>query len=170
MLGSDFLRTHGGISDPLSTVEPEVAYPVRAATLFPLEEHARAVELVALLGRPLTPGAVARLGELLLRSHEGYSSCGLGDGRTDAIVEAVYATPPQHGLLGARVSGGGSGGTVVVVGRDDAEPRVRAIAETLGAGLVGGSSPGAARYGVRVVTGETSNSWSSSIGSAGTSR
>jgi hypothetical protein len=42
---------------------------------------------------------------------------------------------------------------VVVLGRADAEPHARAIAESLGAGLVGGSSPGAARFGVRVVPG-----------------
>jgi L-arabinokinase len=155
LLGVDFLRLHGGIADPLSTVEPRVAYPVRAATLFPLEEHARALEFVALLERRLTDGAVARLGELLYQSHDGYSRCGLGVERTDEIVDAVRAAGPRCGLYGARVSGGGSGGTVVVLARDDAEPRVRAIAESLGAGLVGGSSPGAARYGVRVVHGPT---------------
>jgi len=41
---------------------------------------------------------------------------------------------------------------VVVLGRPDALPHARAIAESLGAGLVGGSSPGAARFGVRLVS------------------
>jgi len=38
-------------------------------------------------------------------------------------------------------------------GRAPTQVRVRAIAESLGAGLVGGSSQGAARFGVRVVHG-----------------
>jgi hypothetical protein len=49
------------------------------------------------------------------------------------------------------VSGGGSGGTVVVLGRSAAEPIVERIAETLGAGLVGGTSPGASSFGTRIV-------------------
>jgi len=71
----------------------------------------------------------------------------------DEIVEVVREAGMREGLIGARVSGGGSGGAVVVLGHTDAEPRVRAIAESLGAGLVGGSSPGAARFGIRVVHG-----------------
>jgi hypothetical protein len=40
---------------------------------------------------------------------------------------------------------------VVVLGKEDAEPLVREIAEELGAGLVGGSSAGAAGFGVRML-------------------
>ncbi|MGH3049300.1 MAG: galactokinase family protein, partial [Gaiellaceae bacterium] len=123
LLGIDFLRLRNGIDDPLSTVEPAVAYPVRAATLFPIEEHARASEFVTLVEGPPTPGAVERLGELLYESHAGYSRCGLGVARTDQIVDAVREAGRANGLFGARVSGGG---TVVVLGRRDAEPHVRA--------------------------------------------
>ena len=139
ILGIDFLRLRSGIDDPVSTVEPAATYPVRAATLFPIEEHARALELVSLLETPPTDEGMDRLGELLYESHDGYSRCGLGVARTDQIVDAVREAGRRQGLFGARVSGGGSGGTVVVLGRRDAEPHVRAIAENLGAGLVGGS-------------------------------
>jgi L-arabinokinase len=153
MLGADFLGLRDGITDPLSAVEPAVEYRVRAATLFPLEEHARAREALALLGEEPPEDALRRIGELMYESHAGYSRCGLGVARTDEIVEVVREAGMREGLIGARVSGGGSGGAVVVLGHTDAEPRVRAIAESLGAGLVGGSSPGAARFGVRVVHG-----------------
>ena len=152
MLGADFLRLREGITDPVSAVEPAVAYPVRAATLFPIEEHGRARELLALLD-DASDETLVRIGELMYESHEGYSRCGLGVQRTDEIVSAVRAAGADRGLVGARISGGGSGGAVVVLGRADAEPHARAIAESLGAGLVGGSSPGAARFGVRVVPG-----------------
>jgi len=150
MLGADFLRLREGITDPVSAVEAAVEYPVRAATLFPIEEHARARELLTLLD-DVSDDGLARIGELMYESHAGYSRCGLGVPRTDEIVEAVREAGPAHGLVGARISGGGSGGAVVVLGRPDALPHARAIAESLGAGLVGGSSPGAARFGVRFV-------------------
>jgi len=153
MLGADFLRLREGIADPVSAVEPAVEYPVRAATLFPLEEHARAREFLALLDEELDDDAFRRIGELMYESHAGYSLCGLGVPRTDEIVDVVRDAGMREGLFGARISGGGGGGAVVVLGRPEAEPRVRAIAESLGAGLVGGSSPGAARFGIRVVHG-----------------
>lgn len=153
MLGIDFLRRGTGIDDPISTVEPATSYPVRAATLFPIEEHERSLELVTLVQGPPTDDAATRIGELLYESHEGYSRCGLGVTRTDQIVEAVRDAGAENGLFGARVSGGGSGGTVVVLGRPDAEARVRELAETLGAGLLGGSSPGADTFGARFVSG-----------------
>jgi len=151
MLGADFLRLREGITDPVSAVEPAAEYPVRAATLFPLEEHARSREFLALVDEEPDEAVLRRMGELMYESHVGYSRCGLGVPRTDEIVAAVREAGPRSGLIGARISGGGCGGAVVVLGRAEAEPRVRAIAESLGAGLVGGSSPGAARFGVRSV-------------------
>ena len=151
MIGADFLRLRETIADPLSAVEPAVEYAVRAATLFPVEEHARAREFLGLLDEDPEEDALRRIGELMHESHAGYSRCGLGVTRTDEIVEAVRAAGMREGLIGARISGGGSGGAVVVLGHPEAERRVRAIAESLGAGLVGGSSPGAARFGVRAV-------------------
>jgi L-arabinokinase len=82
-------------------------------------------------------------------SHAGYSSCGLGTAATDRIVEAVRSAGWKRGLIGARVSGGGSGGTVVVLGRAGAEPLVRLLSRRLGAGLVSGTSPGASTFGTR---------------------
>ena len=155
MLGADFLRLRAGIADPVSAVEPAVEYPVRAATLFPLEEHARAREVLGLLDEKPDDEAFRRIGELMYDSHAGYSRCGLGVSRTDEIVQAVREASTREGLFGARISGGGGGGAVVVLGRPEAEPCVRAIAESLGAGLVGGSSPGAVRFGIRAVRGRT---------------
>ena len=153
MLGADFLRLREGIADPVSAVEPAVEYPVRAATLFPLEEHARAREVLDLFDEKPDDEAFRRIGELMYESHAGYSRCGLGVSRTDEIVDVVREAGTREGLFGARISGGGGGGAVVVLGRPEAEPRVRVIAESLGAGLVGGSSPGAAHFGVRIVRG-----------------
>jgi L-arabinokinase len=151
MTGAEFLRHYEGVEDSMSVVEPDVAYPVRAATLHPIEEQLRVEMFAELLPLPVTSRRARLLDELMYASHASYSRCGLGTPATDALVEAVRAAGWEHGLAGARVSGGGSGGTVVVLGHQDAEPIVRELSERLGAGLVGGSSPGAAAFGTRVL-------------------
>jgi galactokinase len=151
MTGADFLRRRRGIDDEISSVEPDVEYPVRAATLHPIEEQARVETFLGLLDGPVGASRARLLGELMGGSHAGYSRCGLGMRVTDRIVSAVRSAGWERGLIGARVSGGGSGGTVVVLGREDAEPVVRRLSETLGAGLVGGTSPGASSFGTRTL-------------------
>ena len=153
MSGAEFLARHGGVTDPASTVEPEVLYPVRAATLHPLEEQVRVRAFAELLSGPITGERARLLGELMYESHLGYSRCGLGTRGTDELVTAVRQAGWEQGLAGARASAGGSGGAVVVLGRPDAEPLVRSIAASLGAGFVGGSSSGAASFGARTLPG-----------------
>ncbi|HVP75286.1 MAG TPA: hypothetical protein VMS63_04620 [Gaiellaceae bacterium] len=150
--GDEFLKLDHRVEDPFSVVEPKVAYRVRAATLYPLAEQARVRRFAELLTQPVTERQARELGALMAESHAGYSSCGLGSAATDALVEAVGGAGWERGLAGARVSGGGSGGTVVVLGREEAEPLVREIAGRLGAGVVGGSSAGAAGFGVRMLS------------------
>ena len=62
MLGIKLLRLRSGIDDPISTVEPATGCPVRAATLFPIEEHERSLELVSLVEGPPTDEAAERIG------------------------------------------------------------------------------------------------------------
>jgi L-arabinokinase len=151
MTGAEYLRVSDGVDDESSVVEVDVIYPVRAATLHPIEEQARVEAFLRLLDEPLTASTARVLGDLMAGSHAGYSRCGLGAPATDRIVEAVRSAGWESGLVGGRVSGGGSGGTVVVLGREEAEPVVRRLSETFGAGLVGGTSPGAHSFGTRVV-------------------
>jgi galactokinase len=151
MTGAEFLRGHAGVDDEMTSVEPEVEYPVRAATMHAIEEQGRVETFLGLLDGPVDASRARLLGELMGASHAGYSRCGLGTAVTDSIVEAVRGAGWERGLIGARVSGGGSGGTVVVLGREEAEPLVRELSETLGAGLVRGTSPGASSFGTRVV-------------------
>lgn len=137
--GRDFLDRCGGVDDALSKVEPARSYAVRAAVLFPVEENFRSETAVALL-RGLNARnrgeSLRALGELLFQSHAGYSSIGLGCPETDAMVEAVRAAGPARGFYGARVSGGGSGGTVVVLLKATALPALKKIARRLGRPVV----------------------------------
>ena len=64
----------------------------------------------------------------MYQSHASYSSCGLGSDGTDRLVEMVLEAGPAEGLYGAKITGGGSGDTVAVLGRKDATEAVQAIA------------------------------------------
>ncbi len=87
-------------------------------------------------------------------SHASYGACGLGSEGTDRLVELVREAGPESGMLGAKITGGGSGGTVAVLASDDAEPAVREVALRYSAEtgreaeLFVGSGPGAEETGV----------------------
>jgi galactokinase len=108
MDGRSFLSRWGDTDDDVTAVRPDESYPVRAATSFGVEEHGRAVAALA----ALADGVPERLGPLLRASQDGYDAMGLGHPAATAVVEAAVARP---GVFGARSSGGGCGGTVVVV-------------------------------------------------------
>jgi galactokinase len=151
MTGAEFLRLCDGVEDEMSAIESTVEYPVRAATLHPVEEQVRVETFLRVLEEPVTRRRARVLGDQMAASHAGYSRCGLGTPATDRIVDAVRAVGWERGLVGARVSGGGCGGTVIVLGREEAEPIVRRLAKRLGAGIVVGTSAGACAFGTRVV-------------------
>jgi galactokinase len=137
LTGRAFLGRHPGADDELTPIDPERAYPVRVATAHPIYEHARvqafAQRLSAFDDReaPISYGAaenVQPLGALMYESHSSYSACGLGSDGTDALVAFVRHAGPESGIYGAKITGGGCGGTVAILGRADAGPLVDAIA------------------------------------------
>lgn len=143
LAGADFLARHGAVEDSLSTIDPARIYPVRAAAAFPVEESFRCGLAVQLL-RGVRDGngdpreALEAVGELMYQAHAGYGSIGLGCPETDAMVEAIRELGPRRGFFGARVSGGGSGGTVVVLLESAALPELTRLARTL---TFGGAAP-----------------------------
>ena len=62
-------------------------------------------------------------------TYVSYSACGLGAAETDRVVDLVRELGPDQGLYGARVTGGGSGGTVAVLAHADATDAVRRVTE-----------------------------------------
>lgn len=147
MNGAEFLERYGGISDTATVVRPDRRYPVRRASQHPVGEQAR-VDRFAQLLRTIVhhSDAAHELGQLMYASHQSYSACGLGSEGTDAIVERVRAAGPQRGVFGAKITGGGSGGTVAIFATSDAESVVRDIAGA--ARVFAESGPGAAETGV----------------------
>jgi len=153
--GAEFLHRYGGITDTATEVRPERRYPVRRATAHPVHEQGRVQRFAELLGVLAgQPQAAVELGRHMYDSHESYGACGLGSEGTDRLVALVAAEGPERGLFGAKITGGGSGGTVAVFGTTGAETVVRDVAaryeaETRRAAAVfTKSGPGAAETGV----------------------
>jgi len=154
MTGRAFLDQYGEIDDPVTQVDPGCTYAVRTPTAHPIYEHERVQRFADLLGGQITDAVGRELGQLMLASHASYASCGLGSDGTDTLVEMLIAgDPPETGIYGAKITGGGSGGTVAVLGRADAGERVRDVAaryadaSARGGYVFEGSSPGAAAFG-----------------------
>jgi L-arabinokinase len=89
----------------------------------------------------------------MYESHESYSACGLGSSGTDELVRLVQEVGPDGGLYGAKITGGGSGGTVAVLGERWAAPVIDEIAKRYADRIgyqplvITGSSDGAAGFG-----------------------
>jgi L-arabinokinase len=157
LAGSDFLARFAGTTDATTTVDPARRYPVRAATEHAIEEHHRVQEFRALLaGKPRVDGeARVRLGALMYASHASYSACGLGSDGTDRLVALVREAGPGRGFYGAKITGGGSGGTVAVLVERGQLRAVAALADRYGresghgSAVYVGSSDGARAFGVR---------------------
>lgn len=160
MTGAEYLAGGQTHVDPFTKVRPEVTYRVRACTRYAVEENYR-VQLFAELARGMsdafTLDGAALLGELMYASHHAYTETGLGCDKTDLLVELARGQGVERGIFGAKITGGGGGGTVAVLGRADAEAAFGGIvagyrrATGIEAYVFRGSSPGADRFGVEVV-------------------
>jgi L-arabinokinase len=154
MAGQEFLSRYSRTADTVTSVDPGRVYKVRRATAHPVYEHDRVQEFSRLLMSPSSHQQRLRLGELMYQSHQSYSACGLGSPGTDLIVRLVEMAGPAKGLYGARITGGGSGGTVAIVGDAGAVPAIDEIiknyADRTGYRpyLFSGSSGGARESGV----------------------
>lgn len=156
--GEDFTGIYPNHLDPFTSVRPEVIYPVRAATRYAVEENWRVHNFFSLLSKPATmiDGTTGfLLGELMYLAHLGYSECGLGSEATDKLVELVREEKAND-LLGAKITGGGAGGTVAVLGWNtpDAEKAFNRVRDRYASWsntvpyVFIGSSPGSDKFGV----------------------
>lgn len=165
MTGAEFLALYGGTTDFVTQVDPQRIYAVRVPTAHPVYEHCRVRTFAELLSgwEDATEGRIRSrldlLGELMYQSHASYSACGLGSAATDRLVDLARSIGPAQGVYGAKITGGGSGGTVAILARAEAETAVRKIAEQYAEETGGrpyvfeGSSPGSAEFGTLEVMG-----------------
>jgi L-arabinokinase len=130
MRGEAFLMTYEGTIDKATTVEPDQDYHVRSAADHHVLEARRVRRFVdelelATRERAENPGkrspALDRAGHLMYASHFSYThDARLGADECDLLVQLVRDREGR-GLYGAKITGGGSGGTVAVLCEKNAE-------------------------------------------------
>lgn len=155
MSGKTFLASYAGSTDAVTRIDPNLEYALRQPTAHPIYENHRVQLFQSLLRfRPISDEQLLLLGELMYQSHVSYSACGLGSQDTDLIVELVRQAGLQAGLYGAKITGGGGGGTVAVLAQQGMKKQIDQIAtqyeqETGRHAIVlGQSSPGAIAWGI----------------------
>lgn len=154
--GRDFLHLYGGHVDPFTSVNPDATYPVRAAVRYATEENQRIEIAESLLGNldlDHFEDTLRLLGELMFQSHSAYAECGLGAEACDELVALARGA----GFFGAKMTGGGAGGVVAVLGFAHQQDRLQQLVASYGAkqGAVprvfAGSSDGADLFGAQCV-------------------
>lgn len=160
ILGSEFLAAYKTHDDPVTKIHPDATYRVAGPTRHPVEENERVLGFIdALQGANSSgdEGALIKAGELMYGAHESYrDNCHLSVESVDFLVDAVRKRGAKAGLYGAKITGGGTGGTVAVFGKLDAlREQVPLIAteysRRVGAmpDILDGTSPGAVEFGAR---------------------
>ena len=96
------------------------------------------------------------MGEQMYQSHYAYTECGLGSKATDFLVELCRSEGAGKGIYGAKITGGGAGGTVAILAEKSAKPVLETIFETYKSAGFGdpylfeGSSDGADEFGILI--------------------
>ncbi|CAM8910165.1 unnamed protein product [Rhodiola kirilowii] len=160
--GDEFLNEYADHSDAVTVIDPKRSYGVQAPTRHPIYENFRVQAFKALLTSVVSVEQLSALGELLYQCHYSYSACGLGSDATDRLVQLVQEMhhskkdKTEDGTLyGAKITGGGSGGTVCVIGRNSLKSSQNIIeiqkryehATGYLPFVFEGSSPGAGKFG-----------------------
>jgi L-arabinokinase len=160
--GEAFLKKYVDHNDPVTVIDKKRNYGVKASARHPIYENFRVKAFKALLSSAVSADQLNSLGELMYQCHYSYSACGLGSDGTDRLVQLVQES--QHSkmsesadgtLFGAKITGGGSGGTVCVIGRNclRSSEHILQIQERYKKAtgympyVFEGSSPGAGKFG-----------------------
>ncbi len=158
MAGGEFLVGNQFHPDPFTAVRAEIQYRVRNCTRYSVEENQRVqtfVELARGGGGQGSELAFRLMGDLMYQSHYSYTECGLGNEATDLLVDLVRERGAGTGLYGAKVTGGGAGGTVAILGKKGADAAFHKVVEAFAKArniqpyVMQGSSMGADRFGIK---------------------
>ena len=159
VLGSDFLAKYKTHDDPVTTIQPDATYRVVGPARHPVGENERVLKFIAALkaAKSGDESALATAGELMYGAHESYrDNCRLSVPEVNFLVEAVRKRGPASGLYGAKITGGGTGGTVAVFGKIAALkehiPQIAVEFSRRAGGMPDifeGTSPGAIEFGAK---------------------
>ncbi len=124
IFGKDFLSSSSSHLDPLTRIDANEMYSLRAATTHPIEENFRVqlFEQLLKIDHHLSTEHLSNLGELMFQSDASYTACDLNSEETQLLVNLIrQETSLSKVLFGAKITGGGGGGTVAVLARNSSE-------------------------------------------------
>ena len=121
MHGEEFLEKYGEIVDTATQVDPERIYPVKSRVEHMIYENARTQQFItAIKNASKDPeriqDSLREAGSLMYESNASYRDlAGLGSPEVDGLVNIARKIGEQGGIYGAKITGGGGGGTVALL-------------------------------------------------------
>jgi galactokinase len=156
--GEDFINKYKNHGDSATKIDSEKIYHPKQCAEHPIFENYRANKFMEFFESYLASSDennLINMGNLMYDSHNSYDkNCNLKSKETDIIVSLVKEYGSKHGLYGAKITGGGCGGTVAVLAARGSEDIIRKIASQyedmtkLQPDLFFDSSSGALEHGV----------------------
>ena len=143
----------------MTTIQPDATYRVAGPARHPVAENERVLKFIAALqaAKAGDEKSLVTAGELMYGAHESYrDNCHLSVPEVNFLVETVQKRGAKCGLYGAKITGGGTGGTVAVFGKIEALkehiPQIaveysRRVGEM--PDIFEGTSPGAIEFGAK---------------------
>ncbi len=118
MSGQEFIKQYGDIYDAVTTINLDEKYPVLNATRHAVFENSRVKKFQKAflsIEKTLSKKIPFKLmGSFMDESNMSYTACGLGSEKTEELVQMAYLAR-NRGIYGAKITGGGSGGTVAIL-------------------------------------------------------
>ncbi len=180
LTGSEYSQLYGLLPDVITRVVDTETYHPRSCAEHPVLENDRVKRFYAIMEYAtaryheeleartiddalpsLDVDVIAAAGQLMYAAHDSYSTrLNLGSPETDLLVNLVKHYGPQYGLYGAKITGGGAGGTVAILAASGNEAADRALEEISTAyqtqtgktpRTFNCSSPGAVQFGARQI-------------------
>ena len=118
MHGAEFLEKYGETVDTVTQVDPQKVYPIRSRVQHAVYENARVKRFIAAIKNAgKEPDNIQdylrEAGSLMYESNDSYRDrAGLGSLEVDGLVNIARKIGEQGGIYGAKITGGGGGGTV----------------------------------------------------------
>lgn len=159
MQGDEFLDKYGETIDTATQVDPEKLYAVRRRVQHAIYENARVRQFITAIKNADEDAEhiqdyLSEAGNLMYESNASYRDfAGLGSREVDGLVNIARKIGKQGGIYGAKITGGGGGGTVALLCHGNVENSLTQIlaayklAWGIDGELIRGNAAGAFEFG-----------------------
>ena len=133
MHGAEFLDKYGETVDTATQVDPEKLYAVKSRVQHAVYENARVKRFIAAIKNANEDSEriqeyLSEAGNLMYESNTSYRDfAGLGSREVDGLVNIARKIGEQGGIYGAKITGGGGGGTVALLCHGNVENSITQI-------------------------------------------